>query len=95
MDLHYRFNVVSRQLTGLDDPNTNLREKKNKKQSSGCRITREQIHRYTEVYKGAKCAVSMKVEEEDLLSKRLIALKKTPVEFFFIIKTTNLSTDFL
>lgn len=31
MDLHHRFDVVSRQLTGLDDPNTNLRGGKKKK----------------------------------------------------------------
>lgn len=30
VDLHHRFDVVPRELTGLNDPNTNLREKKKK-----------------------------------------------------------------
>lgn len=65
MDLHHRFNVVSRQLTGLDDPNTNLRGKRTKKNKAAvAESAREQIHKYTGAYKGATCAVSMKVKEE-------------------------------
>lgn len=36
MDLHHRFDVVSRQLTGLDDPNTNLRGGKKKIKIERC-----------------------------------------------------------
>lgn len=41
MDLHHGFDVVSRQLTGLDDPNTNLR---GKTRAAVSEPAREQIH---------------------------------------------------
>lgn len=68
MDLHHGFDVVSRQLTGLDDPNTNLRKKKEKKKDQLSQNQRE--NKYTQIdwslqrsYKH-KCAITMKVEEE-------------------------------
>lgn len=44
MDLHHRFDVVSRQLTGLNDSNTNLRAKKTEQLSQN----REQLHSGTQ-----------------------------------------------
>lgn len=51
MDLHYGFDVVSRQLTGLDDPNTNLRKKNKTDQLS--QNQRENKYTQTGAYRGA------------------------------------------
>lgn len=73
MDLHYGFDVVSRQLTGLNDPNTNLRERGRKKKSGCCRTAfkfrtefeGDQIHRNWSLERNYEheCVVTMKLED--------------------------------
>lgn len=97
MDFHHGFDVVARQLTGLNDPNTYLREKKAQ------RWQNQWENRETGAYRRATVPTQVCRYHEDWgeaswisRQKKVWLLQKTWIEFlFFSIKTTNLSTGIL